>query len=592
LRDVHDAELSARPQGTLYALLVAGSSGWWNYRHQANVAHAYQMLVKKGVPTENIIVMMYDDVASNPQNPFPGKLFNRPNGEDVHAGLVVDYAGDSVTSRNFINVLQGNSQNVTGGTGRVIVSQSTDRIFVYFADHGGAGVLGFPNDLLTKGALNRALQQMYYNKLYGQLVFYLESCESGSMFEGTLWKTLNIYAMTATNPYEQSFATYCDNHMGLPCLGDLFSVNWMDDSERVQFRHNIDLESLLMQYEDVKRQTNETHVMRYGSLKFICEPVSWFEGKDEEPTPTPFSLRNCYSEARYPGASWPARDIELMHLQELQKTTNNMVVSEALKQKITKIHEDRRNIEDLFNRLVSNILPNANHRKEMIEGREPLDDMKCHNDVVKAFDSICIDLNKFDYALKYVYVLNNLCVRGDSVKPANFLNLLKGNAQNVTGGSGRVINSTANDRIFVYFTDHGADGIVCFPDDVLSQDDLNMALNEMYDEKRYYQLACEIYAMTAANPYESSWGTYCDNDMNLPCLGDLFSVNWMQNSKERNAVKDPKCHNDMVKAFDTICIDVNKYIYMLNNLCTKIGVSEKIINAMHTTCSSAGKQYL
>ncbi|KAE9416495.1 hypothetical protein Angca_010223 [Angiostrongylus cantonensis] len=388
--DAQYAELSTGPEGNLYALLVAGSSGWWNYRHQANVAHAYQMLVKKGVPTENIIVMMYDDVVNDPRNPFPGKLFNRPNGDDVHVGLNADYTGDSVTSANFLNVLQGNSQNITGGTGRVITSQSNDRIFVYFTDHGGVGVLGFPNDLLTKGALNTALQQMYYNKLYGQLVFYLESSESGSMFEGILWKTLNIYAMTATNPHEQSFATYCINNMGLPCLGDLFSVNWMDDSER----HNIDLESLLMQYNHVKRQTNESHVMRYGNLKFICEPVSWFEGQVEEPTPIPWSARNSYSEARYPGISWPARDIELMHLQELQKTTNNMAVSQALKQRIAKIHEDRHNIEGLFNRLLTNILPNSHHRKEMVEEKKPVDDMKCHDDVVKAFDSICIDLNK------------------------------------------------------------------------------------------------------------------------------------------------------------------------------------------------------
>ena len=38
-----------------WALLVAGSSGWGNYRHQSDVAH-------------------------DPQNPFPGKLYNRPGG--------------------------------------------------------------------------------------------------------------------------------------------------------------------------------------------------------------------------------------------------------------------------------------------------------------------------------------------------------------------------------------------------------------------------------------------------------------------------------------------------------------------------------
>ncbi|KAJ1373476.1 hypothetical protein KIN20_035882 [Parelaphostrongylus tenuis] len=67
--------------------------------------------------------------------------------------------------------------------------------------------------------------------------------------------------------------------------------------------------------------------------------------------------------------------------------------------------------------------------------------------------------------------------------------------------------------------------------------------------------------------------------------------------EERNGV-DMKCHNDVVKMFDKICIDVNKfdyalkYIYVLNNLCVKIGDSKKIIGAMHTTCSPIDRQYL
>jgi legumain len=35
---------------------------------------------KNGIPEENIITMSYDDVANDPENPFPGKLFNKPNG--------------------------------------------------------------------------------------------------------------------------------------------------------------------------------------------------------------------------------------------------------------------------------------------------------------------------------------------------------------------------------------------------------------------------------------------------------------------------------------------------------------------------------
>lgn len=50
-----------------WAVLVAGSNGWYNYRHQSDVCHAYQILHKNGIPDSNIIVMMYDDIAKNPQ---------------------------------------------------------------------------------------------------------------------------------------------------------------------------------------------------------------------------------------------------------------------------------------------------------------------------------------------------------------------------------------------------------------------------------------------------------------------------------------------------------------------------------------------
>ena len=49
--------------GANWAVLVAGSHEWTNYRHQADVCHSYQILHKNGIPDSNIIVMMYDDLA-------------------------------------------------------------------------------------------------------------------------------------------------------------------------------------------------------------------------------------------------------------------------------------------------------------------------------------------------------------------------------------------------------------------------------------------------------------------------------------------------------------------------------------------------
>jgi legumain len=77
--------------GANYAVLVAGSYGYGNYRHQSDVYHSYQILIGNGVPADNIIVMAYNDIAQNSRNPFPGAVYNKPTGtlagSNVFAGV-------------------------------------------------------------------------------------------------------------------------------------------------------------------------------------------------------------------------------------------------------------------------------------------------------------------------------------------------------------------------------------------------------------------------------------------------------------------------------------------------------------------------
>lgn len=73
--------------GTKWALLIAGSKGYENYRHQADVCHAYQIMKKGGLKDQNIVVMMYDDIAYNPENPHKGVIINKPNGPNVYTGV-------------------------------------------------------------------------------------------------------------------------------------------------------------------------------------------------------------------------------------------------------------------------------------------------------------------------------------------------------------------------------------------------------------------------------------------------------------------------------------------------------------------------
>jgi len=268
-----------------FAVLVAGSNGFWNYRHQSDVYHAYQILRQNGVPAENIITFAYDDIAKDSSNPFPGKVFNKPDptgkGKDVYAGIKIDYSGADVTPANFINVLEGNTEKLHGiGSGKVLTSTKDDNIFVYFSDHGATGLVAFPSEELYAATLITTLKSMFAKKLYKEFVFYLEACESGSMFNQLLDEKLNIYATTASDPDTSSYATYCgpdDNVNGQEigsCLGDEYSVAWLEDSDAdTGLKKSLD-----KQYANTKTNTKQSAVQQYGSLSYKDKDIGQYQG--------------------------------------------------------------------------------------------------------------------------------------------------------------------------------------------------------------------------------------------------------------------------------------------------------------------------
>jgi legumain len=120
---------------------------------------------------------------------------------------------------------------------------------------------------------------MQANNMYKEMTFYLEACESGSMFQNILKPSQNIYAVSAANPTESSWGTYCspdDSVNGKhikSCLGDLFSVNWMEDSDAAK----MNVETLQQQWQTVKTETTKSQVMQWGDLSWTSEPIGDFE---------------------------------------------------------------------------------------------------------------------------------------------------------------------------------------------------------------------------------------------------------------------------------------------------------------------------
>lgn len=258
-----------------WAVIVAGSNGFFNYRHQADVCHAYQIMKAKGTPEDNIILMAYDDIANNDENPFKGKLFNAPDpkgpGVDVYAGCKIDYKGADVNAKKFLSIIQGE------GSGKVLKSTEEYHVFLNFVDHGAPGLIAFPDTELHKQDLQNALATMHSKKMFKSLIFYLETCYSGSMFEGL--NVPGVYAVSAANPKESSYGTYCDDNVVNgksigTCLGDLFSVSWMQNIDT----SDTTSETLEQQYTLVKKLTNKSHVMQYGDETFTSDTLSEYVG--------------------------------------------------------------------------------------------------------------------------------------------------------------------------------------------------------------------------------------------------------------------------------------------------------------------------
>lgn len=73
--------------------------------------------------------------------------------------------------------------------------------------------------------------------------------------------------------------------------------------------------------------------------------------------------------------------------------------------------------------------------------------------------------------------------KGADVQPEVFLSVLKGDKEGVKGkGNGKVLRTNKDSKVFVFFSDHGAPGLLGFPEKMLFADELNKALKYMHDQ--------------------------------------------------------------------------------------------------------------
>jgi legumain len=396
-----------------WAVIVAGSNGYYNYRHQADACHAYQIVAKGGLTPDHIIMLYYDDIADSPQNPAKGKLFNKPTpkgtpGVDVYKDCQKDYTGNDVTADTFINVLTGNQQGVKPG-GKVLKSTARDNVFIFFTDHGGTGIIAFPvGAYLQAGRLNDALKTMHTKKMYNKLVFYLEACESGSMFENILPTNLNVYTTTASNAEESSWGCYCppdDVVNGVEfgsCLGDLYSVNWMENTDEKGVKQTLQEQFLI-----VKDLTTQSHVMQYGDQTWTSMTINNWLGNTTQksavkPAAKPLDIN--------PAGIVESRDIPMhsKYYAYLRADKQDIQAQHSAALELIEELQMRVRMDNIFLGLTQDIVGENYLSIFHMPALTPVTrDTQCFDRVNQAVADYCGGYN--DYSLKYSRIAASMC---------------------------------------------------------------------------------------------------------------------------------------------------------------------------------------
>ncbi|MGN0257888.1 MAG: C13 family peptidase [Bacteroides sp.] len=218
--DIHYGELHDR-----WALLVAGSESWNNYRHQADVLNVYQLLKRQGWDDDHIILVMRDDLAYHGSNPYPGEIYASVGGENLYKNVQIDYRADTLATADICSILLGQRSSHLPV---VVESDAHSNLLFYWSGHGYPGYFSWLDiaDHFTTDMLSQTLTTMQAESRYRKFLICTESCFSSSVVKAAqgIPGVLSIASATETE------SSLSDNY-SIAChtwLSDRFSNNLVE----------------------------------------------------------------------------------------------------------------------------------------------------------------------------------------------------------------------------------------------------------------------------------------------------------------------------------------------------------------------------
>lgn len=216
-----DAGITYPALSAQYAILVQGSNGWNNYRHQADVLNIYQMLKKNGYDDEHIILIIDKALGTDSKNPEPSVIRAEDGGTNLLDGSVADYDNADIIPDDICNILLGVK---TDKTPIVLPKDAGQNVLFFWSGHGhnraGNGVdeltwrdvdIGYG---MTANLLRQTISQMQQQRHYRKMLVLTEPCFSEAVIT-PLVGIPGVLAMSSAGTYEQSFADNWSSELGV-----------------------------------------------------------------------------------------------------------------------------------------------------------------------------------------------------------------------------------------------------------------------------------------------------------------------------------------------------------------------------------------
>lgn len=210
-----------------WALLVQGSSGWENYRHQADVLNVYQMLKAQGWDDDHIILIISNDIAYNPKNIFQGEVATSTYGDNLYRDATVDYASDTLTVNDIKDIMLGKRNEHLPV---VLDTDDQSNVLVFWSGHGclkytrkSDGFVWRDKEIFSDSEFRETLVSMNTQGRYRKMLMLLEPCYSRVMAtQANNIPGILSFASAAAN--ESSFADFHSAELGT-WMSDRFSNN-------------------------------------------------------------------------------------------------------------------------------------------------------------------------------------------------------------------------------------------------------------------------------------------------------------------------------------------------------------------------------